>query len=263
MSKRSRESSFSHSLDESVIDDETDTLAGHSPPTKLCQIDPDACATLPARVMQCMLAPHKETLYFTSQEEFEVHYIQQHTNRCATCSKNFPSPRFLELHIEENHDALREALAARGEKTYGCFVEDCDRKCSTTQKRRLHLIDKHMFPRAYNFRIVDQGMDKASSMLRDGRRRRVSTANDTHQAGRQRRRTLSQLENQSKKFSENEPHATNNDSESSSADAKPCKMDGPARFTTENEVREDPVHSVTQSLSALRFVPTSVLRKQK
>lgn len=268
MSKRSRESSCSPSLDKSiatVVDDENDALAGRSPPTKVYQIDPDARTTLPARVMQCMLAPHQETLYFTSQEEFEVHYIQQHNNRCATCSKNFPSPRFLELHIEENHNALREALAARGEKTYGCFVEDCDRKCSTPQKRRLHLIDKHMFPRTYNFRIVDQGTDRASSMLREGRRRRLSTANDRHQAGRQQRRTLSQLDNQPKDFSEDKKHPINGDSESISADVEPRKMDGPARPTTTNEIGEDPVtdlDDVTQSLSALRFVPTSVLRKQ-
>ncbi|KAG2017135.1 hypothetical protein GB937_005733 [Aspergillus fischeri] len=30
---------------------------------------------------------------------------------------------------------------------YSCFIEDCDRKCSTPQKRRMHLIDKHMFPK--------------------------------------------------------------------------------------------------------------------
>lgn len=30
---------------------------------------------------------------------------------------------------------------------FGCFVEGCERKCSTPQKRRRHLIDKHMFPR--------------------------------------------------------------------------------------------------------------------
>ena len=269
MSKRSRESSFSPSLDESfapVVEDEADALAGHPPPTKLCQINPDAWATRPTRVMQCMLAPHRETVCFATQEEYEVHYIQQHTNRCATCSKNFPSPRFLELHIEENHNALREALAARGEKTYGCFVEDCDRRCSTPQKRRLHLIDKHMFPRTYDFRIVDQGIDKASSMLQDGRRRRVSTANDSQQVGRQRRQTLSQLHNQLRGASEDKNHPMDDNSESITADVEPRKMDGPARPTTANEPSEDPVadlENVTQSLSALQFVPTSVLRKQK
>lgn len=269
MSKRSRESSFSSSLDESfapVIEDEADALAGHPPPTKLCQINPDVWATRPARVMQCMLAPHRETVCFATQEEYEVHYIQQHTNRCATCSKNFPSPRFLELHIEENHNALREALAARGEKTYGCFVEDCDRKCSTPQKRRFHLIDKHMFPRTYNFRIVDQGIDKASSMLQDGRRRRVSTANDSQQVGRQRRQTLSQLHNQPRGASEDKNHPTDDNSESIPTNVEACEMVGPARPTTANEPSEDPVadlDNVTQSLSALRFVPTSVLRKNK
>ncbi|KAF7513482.1 hypothetical protein GJ744_008776 [Endocarpon pusillum] len=77
-------------------------------------------------------------------------------------------------------------------------------------------------------------------MLQDGRRRRVSTANDSQQAGRQRRQTLSQLHNQPRGASEDKNHPTDDNSESIPTDVEPRKM----------------------SLSALRFVPTSVLRKQ-
>ncbi|KAF7630126.1 hypothetical protein AFLA_010755 [Aspergillus flavus NRRL3357] len=93
-----------------------------------------------------------------------------------SCGKNFPTDRFLNLHIEENHDPLIAAKKDRGEKTYGCFIEDCERKCSTPQKRRMHLIDKHMFPKTYNFYIVNDGIDKQTSMLRpmNSHRRRIS-----------------------------------------------------------------------------------------
>lgn len=41
-------------------------------------------------------------------------------NRCSECGKNFPTELFLNLHIEENHDALVAARRERGEKTV-CF----------------------------------------------------------------------------------------------------------------------------------------------
>lgn len=59
---------------------------------------------------------------------------------------------------------------------YSCFVEDCDKKCSTPQKRRMHLVDKHLFPKDYDFYIVKDGIDHRSSMLRSGRHRRKSSA---------------------------------------------------------------------------------------
>jgi hypothetical protein len=54
---------------------------------------------------------------FSSYEEYEVHYVKVHVNRCSECGKNFPTERFLSLHIEENHDPLIEAKKERGEKT--------------------------------------------------------------------------------------------------------------------------------------------------
>src|ERR1700722_14248192 len=59
---------------------------------------------------------------------------------------------------------------------YSCFVEDCDKKCSTPQKRRLHLIDKHLFPKDYDFYVINDGIDYRSSLLRSGRPRRRSSA---------------------------------------------------------------------------------------
>ena len=270
MSKRSRDASFSPAADESLapaLEDEQDALAGLAPPTKFSQIDPDGCATVSARVVQCTLAPHSEALCFDTQEEFEIHYAKEHINRCAACSKNFPTPCFLELHIEENHNALRELQAARGEKTYSCFVEDCDRKCSTPQKRRLHLIDKHMFPRTYNFRIVDQGIDKAASMLRGGRRQRVSTAQDNQPTGKHRRQALSTLHIQPAETGEGKSSSKSisDDNEITRAEVEPRNMNASSWPTTPDKSSKDLVadlDSLAQSLSALRFVPTSVRRRQ-
>lgn len=148
MAKRSRDSSLSQASDDQTAQPQSSSAspAAEVPPSKHTHLDPASAGGVP-EVMRCSLPPHRETLSFSSHEEYEVHYAKVHTNRCLECGKNFPTEHFLNLHIEENHNPLREALQERGEKTYGCFVEDCDRKCSTPQKRRLHLIDKHMFPR--------------------------------------------------------------------------------------------------------------------
>lgn len=54
-------------------------------------------------------------------------------------------------------------------------MPECDKVCAIPQKRRMHLIDKHMFPKYYDFFIVNSGIDRRSSMLRD-RHRRLSSA---------------------------------------------------------------------------------------
>lgn len=256
MSKRSRHASFPP-----ASEDEDDALSEQAPPTKSSQTDySNGLTSTATRVMQCALAPHGQTLFFDTQEEYEVHYSKDHANRCVTCAANLPSPRLLELHIEENHNSLREALAARGEKTYGCFLEDCERKFSTPQKRRLHLIDKHLFPRTYNFRIVDQGIDKASSMLRDGRRRRVTTANHNQRAdGRRhqespRQQRLTRVLGQGK----TDQPSTGIHPAWNIETAESPKQDAPNMTVPATEL-----DNLAQSFSALRFVPAAVLRKQK
>ena len=77
----------------------------------------DSGTNILPEVMHCSLPPHRETLSFTSYEDYEVHYLQSHVNRCSECSKNFPTGHLLNLHIEENHDPLAAARRARGDKT--------------------------------------------------------------------------------------------------------------------------------------------------
>ncbi|KAL1302697.1 hypothetical protein AAFC00_003059 [Neodothiora populina] len=119
-----------------------------------------------SQTIQCALPPHKPLL-FERYSDYEVHYQKTHVNRCLECNRNFPTEHFLDLHIAENHDPLRAARREqRGEKTYECFVEGCDKVCSTWQKRRMHLVAKHMFPPEYDFFIVNDGIDNRTSMLR-------------------------------------------------------------------------------------------------
>jgi hypothetical protein len=192
-------------------------------------------------VMHCSLPPHRDVIFFSSYEDYEVHYLQTHVNRCSECGKNFPTDRFLNLHIEENHDPLVAAKRDKGEKTYSCFVEDCDRKCSTPQKRRMHLIDKHMFPKTYNFYIVNDGIDKQISMLRspNTHRRRISATAPSLQEGRLRNRKTS--ESHSPAVS----HAVSKQS---------------VRHVSREEME---ITQLEESLSALRFVPASVSRNQR
>ncbi|KAJ5536351.1 hypothetical protein N7513_009537 [Penicillium frequentans] len=235
MSKRPR--SCSHSLSDPESQSRSSIHTGSTTPadSERAKIARDSNPV--SEVMHCALPPHRETLSFTSYEDYEVHYAQAHVNRCSQCSKNFPTGHFLNLHIEENHDPLAAARRARGDKTYGCFVETCERKCSTPQKRRLHLIDKHMFPRGYNFYIINDGIDKQTSLLRpmnsDRTRRRISTASiSSVNEGRLRRR-------------------------SSASQTIPPSIQAKARAPDDMEIDD-----LERSMSVLQFVPSSVTRNR-
>ncbi|KAJ5182744.1 hypothetical protein N7492_000360 [Penicillium capsulatum] len=231
MPKRSR----TPSLDPESRSRPPDSDSSATPSSERAKINRDSLSLPVSEVMHCSLPPHHQTLSFASYGDYEVHYRQDHVNRCLQCSKNFPTNHYLNLHIEENHDPLIVARRERGDKTYGCFVETCDRKCSTPQKRRLHLIDKHMFPKTYNFFIINDGLDKQTSMLRpmNSHRRRLSS---TH-TGRLRRR--------------------------SSAGQSKTPVSGTHEPATQvdalkNHTEDMEIDSLERSMSALRFVPASV-----
>ncbi|PLB51864.1 hypothetical protein P170DRAFT_401507 [Aspergillus steynii IBT 23096] len=192
-------------------------------------------------VMRCSLPPHRGALSFASYEDYEVHYLQTHVNRCAECGKNFPTGHFLSLHIEENHDPLTAAKRDRGDKTYGCFIEDCEKKCSTPQKRRMHLTDKHMFPKTYNFYIVNDGIDKSTSLLRPTTqpRHRIPNTPTSPQEGRLRYRKTS---------------VSNSD---------PSSEPTSAQNIAPQQKSETDVSQLERSMSALRFVPASVTQRGK
>lgn len=116
MSKRPRSRSRSPSLDHDSISVSSIAVNTTTPPSERNKLI-DSDTTILPEVMHCSLPPHRETLSFTSYEDYEVHYLQSHVNRCSECSKNFPTGHLLNIHIEENHDPLAAARRARGDKT--------------------------------------------------------------------------------------------------------------------------------------------------
>ncbi|KAK4504727.1 hypothetical protein PRZ48_002689 [Zasmidium cellare] len=208
------------------------------------------------QAFHCLLPPHK-TLKFASYTDFESHYNQTHTNRCRECNKNFPSSHFLDVHLSENHDPIVATKRDKGEKTYACFVEGCDKICQDWRKRRSHLIDKHGFPRNYDFFIVDTGIDGRRSMLRPGvdenghrkssmdRGRRGSSATTSTQTTEATSVTMA-----------SDPIAEEEDRPAqpkvSSPKAALSKKVMPAKS------KEVSMDAVTNSMSSLQFVPRSV-----
>jgi hypothetical protein len=256
MSKRSREVSLSPSAGDSRASaddtgslDDNDIEADITRPVKFSALARPETHELPLPVMQCILPPHRHALDFSSIEAFELHYQQHHTNRCISCARNFPSAHYLSLHLDEYHNSLRAEIQAKGEKTYACFVQDCDRKCSTPQKRRLHLIDKHAFPRNYNFRVIHDGIDKSTSMLTDSRpqRRRVSTVGAPADTVTRHRRSLSHSATDTTK---------NLAATSSTASQSVVSHNIADSASTAN------LDDLTTRMSALQFVPPSLRRSQ-
>ncbi|KAL2067995.1 hypothetical protein VTL71DRAFT_16093 [Oculimacula yallundae] len=251
MAKRSREDFEPSSPESESIGDTSvtarsvihpSTVQVPSSASKFLQLGPES-GEVPATEMRCSLPPHRGTLTFASFEEYDVHYAKTHTNRCLECRKNFPTEHFLNLHIEENHDAMISVLKERGEKTYSCFVEDCDKKCSTPQKRRMHLVDKHMFPKDYDFYVVNDGIDRRSSMLRSGKHRRRSSA----------AQYMTETERNRRRSSAIQPASTENGNgeERESPDASP--VGSPASPKEDTDMDE-----ISGAMSALKFVPPSV-----
>lgn len=185
--------------------------------------------------MRCSLPPHKEVLVFKTYEEFESHYNKAHTNRCLECGKNFPSSHILDLHHEECHDTFVALKREKGEHAYSCFVEGCDRKCLTPQKRRMHLIDKHMYPKNFFFLVTRDGVDGRRSMLLEGGHRRRSST----------------LTKESRRNSLVDPKAEQSLGKEGSA---PIKEGGLVEGTRPDIVMDD----LAGAMSALQFVPTSI-----
>lgn len=129
---------------------------------------------------------------------------------------------------------------------YACFVEDCDKLCSTPQKRRMHLTDKHMFPKDYDFFVVNNGIDHKSSMLRSGRHRRKGsvTQHMTESDDRTRRRN-------STRTSKGQEVTQNESADSTS----PVEAGVLTPITPDADSEMD---GLAGAMSSLKFIPPSV-----
>jgi hypothetical protein len=114
----------------------------------------------------------------------------------------------------------------------------------------MHLIDKHMFPKDYDFYVVNDGIDRRSSMLRTGKHRRRSSAAQhmTDIGDRTRRRN------------------SNRDSTNATVETKEPKNDVETEESPETSTILTPPSSqgdadmdkLSGAMSSLKFVPTSV-----
>ncbi|KAL6869520.1 hypothetical protein ACO1O0_000846 [Amphichorda felina] len=237
------------------------------PVAKITELDAEAVADDDhqdsSAAMKCHLPPHKDPVTFKTYSDYEAHYNKYHTNRCLECRKNFPSEHLLSVHIEEFHDPLVVVRRDKGEHTvsarplgegrgplvltpsqYSCFVEGCERKCLTHQKRRMHMIDKHMYPKNYFFALTKEGIDGRRSLLVEGghRRRQSSISTSTQARDTRRRESLQGAadKQQTKAASTEVPKS-------------PGKDEGSSQEKHDTEMAD-----LTGAMSSLQFVPPSV-----
>ncbi|KAK7425371.1 hypothetical protein QQZ08_008157 [Neonectria magnoliae] len=210
-----------------------------------------------AVTMRCSLPPHREPLSFNSYDEYEVHYSKTHTNRCLECRKNFPTEHLLGVHIEECHDPLVLVQREKGEHTFSCFVEGCERKCMTHQKRRMHLIDKHMYPKNFFFGVTKDGIDGRRSLLIDnGHHRRRSSTNTQSKESRRRASLLDAAGSQSQSQARTQVGET---TEAAPELSPPRKAEKATENTSKTGGSVDAdMADLTGAMSALHFVPPSI-----
>lgn len=75
--------------------------------------------------IHCFLPAHSP-LSFPSYSSYEQHYTKWHLHRCTDCDKNFPTNHFLNLHIAENHDPVRDVLSSRGDTSVSKWQRESD-----------------------------------------------------------------------------------------------------------------------------------------
>lgn len=160
---------------------------------------------------------------------------------------------------------------------YACLVPDCDRLCSTPQKRRLHCIDKHQFPRNYDFFIVNDGIDRRSSMLRPPHRRRSSAFSSVGDGTSRRRGESFASAGEGMELVRDEDEDQNAANGNGDGESRriPVRLRGRGGFShpvgrgrgSTSKAQDaaktastpaDPVDGIASSLSALQFVPPSV-----
>lgn len=122
----------------------------------------------------------------------------------------------------------------------------------------MHLTsDKHLFPKNYDFLIVNMGIDKRSSMLRTGRHRRGSSAAS---------RALYREQQQGKKVTSNNSNIgmdlTSSPEEvvgspSTSSPGREKVTESPPSKSQQKTSKPD-IEELTSTMSALNFVPPSV-----
>ena len=113
----------------------------------------------------------------------------------------------------------------------------------------MHLIDKHLFPKDYDFYVVNDGIDRRSSMLRSGRHRRRSSATQ-------------QIANIEEKARHRSSTLETTTEMQDTADGKEVPEEESLQerkaLTPESSQEDTNIEGLTSAMSALKFVPPSV-----
>ncbi|KAK4650514.1 hypothetical protein QC762_708200 [Podospora pseudocomata] len=235
---------------------EPDPTATQVPAAKITELDPSLITTTKTNnPMPCSLPPHKEPITFSSYQEYESHYRNEHTNRCLECRKNFPSSHLLSLHISENHDAFIQVKRDKGERTYTCFVETCDKVCMTPQKRQMHLIAKHMYPKNFFFGVTRYGIDGRRSLLLDENKKGSDKKTDSNG---NRRPSLAPVSSESQQQHSQDSTPPVNTEKPVSAAAKPEDNEMQVEPASSERKPDVEMDDISTAMSALQFVPRGV-----
>ncbi|KAL6422318.1 hypothetical protein ACFW04_010582 [Cataglyphis niger] len=100
------------------------------------------------REFPCYVLGCKAT--FQTLFDYEIHYNSSHRYTCTECKAFRPSPRLLEIHIQETHDAFFKILSEK-QAMYQCYDSECNIKFNDPIERREHCIKIHKFPKKYRF----------------------------------------------------------------------------------------------------------------
>mmetsp|Transcript_19494 Transcript_19494/g.25345 ORF Transcript_19494/g.25345 Transcript_19494/m.25345 type:complete len:261 (-) Transcript_19494:101-883(-) len=87
---------------------------------------------------------------FTSRKLLSQHFVHSHLFSCRHCSAVLPTHHLLELHAVEFHDSYFQ-VASKQRKMYECLVNGCKKSFWDSQRRMLHLVSKHAYPKTYSF----------------------------------------------------------------------------------------------------------------
>ena len=123
----------------------------------------------------------------------------------------------------------------------------------TPQRRRLHLIDKHMYPKNFFFAVTKEGIDGRNSLLLEAGHRRRNPSNKPQAKEPRRRDRRSRAPNVTGSGHTSEGNATR------SADSGPPETspgDGDAESPRNNA--DQAMEGLTGAMSALKFIPPNV-----
>ena len=134
-------------------------------------------------------------------------------------------------------------------------MDDCDKICSTPQKRRMHLIDKHMFPKNYEFLVVNLGIDKRSSMLRSRRQRPGSISSEIFSYNQQANGGLRSSDTEQPIL---EIRSSGNQLSALPLVEKPVLSQAASPSSGPSKSSQADFEDLTTKMSALKFVPPSV-----